>query len=303
MDDQFTVRNGWLRLDLCGESYRRSGLQGGVVKATGARRHVGSRWRVEVDLTAGSSAVGKKGFERLRRAGRAEGGVLGGGRCWVLVCDVGESGSDGKEGRGDVTVLDEEVLGGLHLTVCEAKQEEVRTIQGVLVPEVLRNGPGMGVDMDEEEWWEVVEWLDLVALGSPRIEEGDEVDPYISRYSVPEPATKGNMRILKWEGLLTSEWLTRLLIEIVKLSRAHKSMDWVALSATGHQTEAVGGVDGYTIVLQPSEKTLPGDRDVDGAPGQTDTMGMDEKNDQGENEEGTGLQKCICFHFIDSVVA
>ena len=254
-----------------------------------------SRWRVDVDLRAPSSVAGRKGFERLRSAGRPE-GVLGGGRCWLL-CDAG-SVSDGKE-SGDV--LEGEVLGGLHPTVCEAEQE-VRSVDGALVPDVLGTGVGME-QMDEEEWWELVEWLDLVALGSPRVGVGNRVDPYISRYSVPVHATKGNLGLVKWEGLLSSEWMTKLLIEIIKLSRVHKSKEWVALSATGHQTEALGGADGYTIVLQPSEKALVGDKDGGDMPQQADTMEMDEKNEHDREEEGTGLQHCICVPFIDSVVA
>ena len=265
-----------------------------MVKETGARRHVKSRWRVNLDLRAPSSVAGKKGFERLRVAGKPN-GVLGDGRAW-LVCDA-ESISQG-EGKG--SILDAEVVGGIHPTICEAKQE-VKNVEGVLVPDMTRRWTVME-QTDEEEWWELVEWLDLVALGSPRVVGGDQVDTYMSRYSVPQPATKGNLRVLKWEGLLSSEWMTSLLIEIIKLSRARKSTHWIALSATGHQTEAVGGVDGYTVLLQPGQVGGPVEKNGEDVQQQADTMDLEGKDAEVMDHEGTGLQHCVCFQFIDSVV-
>ena len=290
VDDKFSLLNGKLRLDLGKETYQKAGLQGEVIKETAARRHVKTRWRVEYDLRDPSCVEGKKGFEKLKSAGRSE-GVLGQGRCW-LVADVEGMGGGEAEGRL------KEVLGSLHPTVCEAKAE-VQSMERMLVPDVLRTGIGIET-LDEEEWWEQAEWLDLVALGSLSVKEWHAADPNISRYSVPEPATARNLRVMKWDGLMSSEWITKLVIELIKQSRICKSNDWLALSVAGHETGAVGGVDGYTIVLPPCDKKAESPNNGDGTQRQDDAMQLD-TTDEAASTDGSGLQHCICFQFIDSV--
>ena len=291
VDDKFSLCAGILRMDLGKEAYQRAGLQGQVLKETGARKHVKSRWRVDVDLRAPGSVQGKKGFDKLKAAASKE-GALGKGRCW-LVADA-----EAVRDESEVGGLEGEAIRGLHPTMCAAKKE-VKSMERVLVPDRLISGQRH--ELDEEEWWELVEWVDLVALGSPRVMENDKVDSYISRYSVPEPTVTRNLKVMKWEGLMSSEWLTRLLTEVIKQSRISKSKDWVALSVTGHATEAVGGIDGYTIVLQPSEsRTQKTEHEKQLQP---EAMDLDEKTGDRIGMEGAGLQHCDCFQFIDSVMA
>ena len=65
-------------------------------------------------------------------------------------------------------------------------------------------------DAEEEDSIELLEWLGLVALDSPRISSSDSIDPYLSRYSVPtvdddsSPETKEVVSI-RWKGFLRAE--------------------------------------------------------------------------------------------------
>lgn len=283
VNDTFRLCNGGLTLDLDKDVYERLGLQGSIVKNTGARKHVKTRWRVEVDLKAASSLAGKKGFEKLRSAAE-ENGVIGMGKTW-LMADV--------EGLGEGAKLQGEEMRHLHPLECDALVEEGKAVNGVLVPQVLRTGDVDGYG--EEEWWEVLEWIDLVALGSPRVTADDSVDSHVSRYSVPEPRSTENVRILKWDGLMSSDWVTRLLIELTKASSKAQSQCWLVLSVAGHSIETVGGVDGYSIVLHA------GGIGVDRENG--DAMEVDESIRQGESQGQSRVQRFMCFQVCDSGVS
>jgi ribonucleases P/MRP protein subunit RPP40 len=283
VDNKFNIQKGKLTLDVDRDVYERLGLQGSIIKATGARQHVKNRWRVEVDLRAPSSVGGKKGFDKLRAA-TGEKGAAGMGKTWMLADAAGLG--------GGVKLLDEG-LQSLHLLVCDALVEEGRGVDGVLVPHSLSRG--LVEELDEEDCWALLEWVDLVALDSPRVTQADSVDPYISRYTAPKPNTAGNLRVMKWQGLMSSEWLTRLLIEIIKISRQYKSRDWLAVSVTSHDIEAVGGTDGYTIALQPKAVATETEN---GLPQE----GAEMAEQDGSHQSG-GLQQFMCFRLSDSGVS
>ena len=82
----------------------------------------------------------------------------------------------------------------------------------------LRNAYDAVVNNGYFEDWaiEVHEWLGLVSLQSPRIREDDEIDPYLSRYSVPdlESAEPANLVTLRWSGFIPSHWIKGLFIEL-----------------------------------------------------------------------------------------
>ncbi|KAL1857269.1 hypothetical protein Plec18167_004747 [Paecilomyces lecythidis] len=110
---------------------------------------------------------------------------------------------------------------------------------------------------------EFSEWIALVSLGSPRVVAGDSVDPYLSRYSVPqvELSKPSDLVSLKWRGLIPAHWINQLFTLLLALGR-----------------EAVESKDGYTISSLPStlglketpdDALLPGnDKPVDEGPRQ-----------------------------------
>ena len=71
-------------------------------------------------------------------------------------------------------------------------------------------------DFSEDWALDMHEWLDLVALQSPRIRADDEIDSYLSRYSVPErnSAVASDLIVLVWSGFIPALWIRGLLMEL-----------------------------------------------------------------------------------------
>lgn len=97
---------------------------------------------------------------------------------------------------------------------------------------------------DGELMNEIDEWLHLVALGSPRIKDGDEIDPYLSRYALPalidvtdreKRHSVSNVVVLRYHGYLLPEFVTSLTVALKRLPREH----WSAMLVSGFQDEAL----------------------------------------------------------------
>lgn len=61
------------------------------------------------------------------------------------------------------------------------------------------------------------EWIAMVQLGSPRVSADDDVDSYLSRYSVPavDAASTTDLIRLKWHGLISAKWILQLFISLL----------------------------------------------------------------------------------------
>ena len=63
---------------------------------------------------------------------------------------------------------------------------------------------------------DIAEWLGLVALQSSRISVEDVIDPYLSRYAVPQseslqPQSQSTALVsLRWHGVMNSQWIGQL---------------------------------------------------------------------------------------------
>lgn len=98
---------------------------------------------------------------------------------------------------------------------------------------------------------ELYEWLSLVRLGSPRILPGDNIDPYISRYSLPEcQGGQTAVQRISWEGLLSSSWVSDLASALFETCPAES---WVAISATDVATSGLSGRGEVVILKQPGK--------------------------------------------------
>lgn len=98
----------------------------------------------------------------------------------------------------------------------------IRTTRAnVLIPPL----PPVGWDsaspsVQQEETLDILEWLGMLTLGSPRIKADDDIDPYLSRYAVPNtipnpedsaaPITD-NIATVRWHGFIPAAWVTKLL--------------------------------------------------------------------------------------------
>jgi ribonuclease P/MRP protein subunit RPP40 len=61
------------------------------------------------------------------------------------------------------------------------------------------------------------EWISMVQLGSACVSAGNEIDAYLSRYSVPDFTDKVTTDLisLKWHGLISSTWTMQLFLSLL----------------------------------------------------------------------------------------
>jgi Ribonuclease P 40kDa (Rpp40) subunit len=195
------------------------------------------------------------------------------------------------------------------------------------------SGFSNGNTVDAEATYEVTEWLGLAVLQSPRLLCSDGINPYLSRYTAPEGSTEApSLRIINWHGLIGASWLTSMLnmcmlVPLIpflhmlirslshhehqiclycyrRQSRIHHAQQWLAISASAHRIEAVGQHDGYSIILLPevlSPQAQDLGMDVEARGANSETQGTAKIGSSAEKRSG-GLQNCMCFEHIDSVV-
>lgn len=91
----------------------------------------------------------------------------------------------------------------------------------------------------EEAATELYEWLSLVRLGSPRVEAGDSIDPYLSRYTVPESKSAGlvatgDVSVLRWTGFFSPTWACQTLLDVAQAMQSVPALSsaWFALSVS-----------------------------------------------------------------------
>lgn len=105
-----------------------------------------------------------------------------------------------------------------------------REIEGCPVPFV--DAEATIADAIYEE--QLLEWLGLVLLDSPRIKIHDVVDPYLCRYEFPEAAdirTNGDalkLRHMQWKGLIPTRFITTMLLDI----RKEAEKEWFAMNVS-----------------------------------------------------------------------
>jgi ribonuclease P/MRP protein subunit RPP40 len=95
----------------------------------------------------------------------------------------------------------------------------------------------------------VYEWLSLVRLQSPRIEVGDKIDPYLSRYQVPESEAESKICKISWQGFFAPYWSRQTLIDIIT-TLPPKS--WFSFSTTTFSKGLAGDNAECTILRLPS---------------------------------------------------
>jgi ribonuclease P/MRP protein subunit RPP40 len=59
------------------------------------------------------------------------------------------------------------------------------------------------------------EWLAMVQMNSPRVSGEDDVDPYLSRYAVPDAESRTDLTRLTWHGLMSSRWIMNLFLSLM----------------------------------------------------------------------------------------
>ncbi|GAM41590.1 ribonuclease P protein subunit [Talaromyces pinophilus] len=226
VDDIFSLEQGILTLQMSREKYERTGLTA-----------------IEIDLRQPSMLHGKKGFERIVWACR---NVLNASVTWLLAFDAVSQNSLDKAAAA---------LQKYQPRLLDCDFEEIA--------HPVVNVPPLSMDEVRSQSWpaavedycnEVSEWLGLVSLQSPRIAVDDKIDPYLSRYAVPQSESQQPQSTalvsLRWQGVMTSRWISQLFTSYLLEQRSHADglSAWGALSASTFRRVAVENSDGYTVL-------------------------------------------------------
>ncbi|KAL0935923.1 ribonuclease p mrp protein subunit pop1 [Colletotrichum truncatum] len=225
VENVFSLHEGLLTMYLDKETYERAGLVGKPHGVKG-KRGLKPRWIVSYQLRDPSMLHGKKGFDRLLYACK---NVFNTPVTW-LFCNA------------TTTTPSPDPLDQYFPTKYTSNPSLVPDCQVKMAPlslpaETIPNGDRPGL---EDFATETYEWLSLVRLQSPRIETGDSIDPYLSRYQGPgdsDSPQHGKVCKITWQGFFTSSWVRSVLIDALV---ALPSRTWFSLSATSFSKGMVG---------------------------------------------------------------
>jgi len=256
IDNRFELYEGVLRMELDRQTYERCGLQGVPIE-DGGKKHKKQRWVVTYDLKLPSMKHGKSGFGRLEWACK---NVLNSSLTW-LWWNANPSSREALEEKREVL--------SRHAPWVHDVKPGVMRLAGVLVPKVAASALTKLYDQDES--LDLLEYLHLLSLNSPRLNANDSIDPHLSRYEVPGfgsgTATK-DMVCVRWKGFLTPAFVRDVFLGVRKevfksKGRTNGATDgdvdmdgteeekWFVLSAQGFD-----GKNGWTVMQFESRETL-----------------------------------------------
>ncbi|KXS95613.1 hypothetical protein AC578_10384 [Pseudocercospora eumusae] len=223
VDDVYRLHEGKLCLEIDKSTFERMGLEGRAVPSLG-RKHVKQRYVVEMDLRDPRMVSGKKGFERVKWAFR---NVLNETKTWVVV-DLKNPAGCGGGG----------VMAAAFAPSVRKIEPKVERVRDALVPA----WPEAVEGEDYADVAELLEWIGLAMMISPRVEKDDDVDDYLCRYQVPtafgDTKTQDLVR-LRWRGLICPAFAQSVFLAGLKTAGA----EWLAMSAIAFDGEA------YTILV------------------------------------------------------
>ncbi|KAJ5905514.1 uncharacterized protein N7473_002430 [Penicillium subrubescens] len=240
-DNVFTLQEGILKIELGKETFERTGLTGKPIRS-GGRKHAKERFLIELNLRLPSMLHGKKGFDRIIWVFK---NVLSQSLAW-LFCDL-----ESTSGNQETKPIQKHHPQNIDSEVLKTNLGRISTpsLQGL-----VSNDSSEG-DM-QESCGAFAEWIAMVQLGSPRVSADDDVDSYLSRYSVPgvDAASTTDLVSLKWHGMISAKWVQELFLSL--LSRTPSSSSgpapaWFVLSTSTLGRQSVEGRDGYTIATAP----------------------------------------------------
>ena len=172
---------------------------------------------VEIDLRQPSMLHGKRGFERVVWAFN---NVLNQSVAWLFY-DLEPRASGIAEGlcfRSSASLVSD---GGPAAMPIKKHHPQVidcdpvrNSHQNILTP-AFHATTLTRTDLEgdlQDDCGSLSEWIAMVSLDSPRLSAGDAVDPYLSRYTVPDVdrAKPSNLVSLKWHGFIPSKWVMQL---------------------------------------------------------------------------------------------
>ena len=257
IDNCFSLYGGTLHMELDRATYERCGLQGLPIE-DGGKKHQKQRWVIDYDLTAASMKHGKRGFGRLQWACK---NVLNHSLTWVFHNFNPSFPEALAEGREAICK---------HAPWTRGFAPSVREMDKVLVSRIV---PGELPSLyDQDEALELLEYLHVLHLGSPRVNEGDSIDSLLSRYEVPawngEPEVRKLVQV-SWKGFMAPVFAREVFLLVRELKfrgmgeqeeghvRRGKEEAWFAMSAQGF-----GGQRAWTLMHFASRDTLVWDMEA-----------------------------------------
>ncbi|CAN9162616.1 unnamed protein product [Alternaria alternata] len=262
IDDRFELYEGTLHMELTRPTYERCGLQGIPIE-DGGKKHQKQRWVVEYDLRASSMKHGKKGFSRLEWACK---NVLDRSLTWLFYNFNPSSAESLAEGKEPIS---------RHAPWLHNMAPEETSMNNVLVPQ-LPVSDLTKLYAEEEEALDLLEYLHMLQLKSPRVEKGDNINPHLARYDVPDlgkgVATR-NLVTVRWRGFMSPTFVRNLFLTVRKEgSECRKKLNgtqdtdvdmegnsmvkdeevgWFVMSA-----QAFGGKNAWTVMQFVGRETL-----------------------------------------------
>lgn len=176
---------------------------------------------VELNLRLPSMLHGKKGFERIVWAFT---NVLTQSMAW-LFHDLEDTSTTG-EGHDTKTqvfhlsyltnnaITENKPIQKLQPQLATCEPQEVIHEQ-ILMPQLYGKALEEMPERDLQEYCgNLSEWFAMVQMVSPRISQNDDINPYLSRYAVPdvEQSRAIDLVSLKWHGLISCRWIMKLFL-------------------------------------------------------------------------------------------
>lgn len=221
IDHTFTLTEGVLRLEIDKATFERAGLPGKPIASPG-QKHVTARFAVELILRLPSMVRGRNAFDRAVWAFK---NVLNETLTWLFY--------DLKPEASGLSPI------AAHQPIMRDAGPNVDQLPGVLVPGFPHTISEEDVDVPGD----LLEWLTLAIMLSPRVLETDQLDPYLCRYQTPDLAgASPSVQTLwkfRWHGLLPARFAHKLVL----VALASVGDDWVAVNAAAFTGEA------YTMLL------------------------------------------------------
>lgn len=296
IDPIFSICEGILRLEVDKPTYERLGLSaGGVIRSITSthgegKKHEKSRFAIEIDLRSPKMVQGTKGWERVVWACK---NVLNWSLTWLFVDftvrgkkEMEQNGSKGNDAptTSPTATMKEEGENPLQpfAPTLFTISPEIHKMSNVLVPiwptptQKINNKNSPTTTPDPIQSTELLEWISLAILGSPRISANDVMDSYLCRYSVPSSSFVGErppgseeeeqqenfpsqqISRFRWRGLVHPGFVMRVVLAALKASGGNSSSggggtdgedhhQWMAMSAAGFDGE------GYTVLIHDGE--------------------------------------------------
>ncbi|KAK0636519.1 ribonuclease P 40kDa subunit-domain-containing protein [Bombardia bombarda] len=235
LDNVFCLKSGQLTMYLDKEAYERTGMVGKPHGVKG-KRGVKPRWIVELDLTNPSMVPGKKTFDRLLYTTKnAHNAPI----TWMF-CNL------------SATTPNPDPLAAhfpTNYTSNPAVSQNIASLVPNMKPPVESIVSGAKEEF-EEFATEIYEWLSLVRLRSPRIQPGDQIDPYLCRYQVPGGEEHQETKICKisWQGFLSPSWSKQTLVDVIGALPSSKT--WFSFSTTTF-SKGMAGDNAECTILRP----------------------------------------------------